>query len=571
MRKEWVGEAGPELDAMTPEEIEGIVLDCNIFARASPENKISIVKALKKRGEITSMTGDGVNDAPALKAANIGVAMGITGTDVSKEAAKMVLADDNFKTIVEAVKEGRRVWVSSDMSHFPFLCLVLPYTREFGGWLRAVTETSPQDNLVKILLYNMPVNLAQGLSVFFAYVINLETVPLTAMQVLYVNMITSVTMGLMLAMEPCEDTIMSRPPRRKGKRLFGKLVMWNCLWVSALLVTCVIGTFAWHLRVNPADERRSGADSSDPRINKARAEAFNMLVFAEIAYALNCRYVKSTSIRKELFTGNKWCWIAIAVTVALQILLTYTPGVNEVFNNAPIDGVSWARILVGSVIVFFIVEVLVHPLLTLSSRTLLDNVIAAGAGLMRVAVGADHEVYRPEVHAADCEADHECPLLHYPGCAQVRTHEHVRQPERALHCHVRLDLRRAPPSPPCPGAQARDAGAGLPQGSPAHAHRRPREPRGQDEARAAHGRPGQRQPDRTPSAGRRPTPQRVAAQRHVGAWRPWRLPRGLPRRPWLPRRPVHDGVICSTGSPGGHHRNVPTCPCFLFRLAVIPS
>ena len=221
-----------------------------------------------------------------------------------------------------------------------------------------MTVGAGQDNLVKILLYNMPVNLAQGLSVFFAYVINVETVPLTAMQVLYVNMITSVTMGLMLAMEPAEDTIMKRPPRRKGKRLFGKLVMWNCLWVSALLVCCVIGTFAWHLRDNPADDRRKAtSDGNDPRISKARAEAFNMLVFGEIAYALNCRYVKSTSIRAELFTGNKWCWIAIAITVALQVFLTYCPGVNGVFNNAPIDGISWARILVGAVIVFFVVEV----------------------------------------------------------------------------------------------------------------------------------------------------------------------------------------------------------------------
>jgi len=315
---------GPEMDKMDDEQLKGIVLDTNIFARASPENKISIVKALQKKDQITSMTGDGVNDAPALKAANIGVAMGITGTDVSKEAAKMVLADDNFATIVAAVKEGRRVW----------------------------------DNLVKILLYNMPVNLAQGLSVFFAYVIDLEAVPLTAMQVLYVNMITSVTMGLMLAMEPAESDIMARPPRRKGKRLFGKLVMWHCVFVTAVIVTLVIAGFAWNLRDNPKDERRVSAVTDDPRINEARAEAFNVLVFCEIAYALNCRFVKHTSINVKLITGNMWCWVAIAVTSILQIFLTYTPGVNDVFNNAPIHGASWARIAVAFLITFFSVELM---------------------------------------------------------------------------------------------------------------------------------------------------------------------------------------------------------------------
>lgn len=141
---------GPELDQMSDEELDKIVLDCNIYARASPENKINIVRSLQRCGQISSMTGDGVNDAPALKAANIGVAMGITGTDVSKEASKMVLADDNFATIVAAVKEGRRVW----------------------------------DNLRKILVFNFPVNFAQGLSVFWALVIGMDNVPLTAIQVI---------------------------------------------------------------------------------------------------------------------------------------------------------------------------------------------------------------------------------------------------------------------------------------------------------------------------------------------------------------------------------------------------
>jgi len=339
---------GPEIDKMTEEQLQGIVLDCNVFARASPENKTNIVKALQARGQICSMTGDGVNDAPALKKANIGVAMGITGTDVSKEAAKMVLADDNFATIVKAVREGRRVW----------------------------------DNLVKILLYNMPVNLAQGLSVFFAYVLQLEplkgddryysemAVPLTAIQVLYVNMITSVTMGLMLAMEPAEDTIMTRPPRRNDKRLFGKMVMWHCLFVSAILVVLVEFNFWFTLDNTDPDAdfiaellaeesgRRAGAkNNNDPRMNKARAVAFNMLVFGEIAYALNCRNVRGTPDIRTLLFGNSWCWISISITVALQLFLTYTPGVNDFFSNAPIGLMEWVRILGFSVVVFILVEI----------------------------------------------------------------------------------------------------------------------------------------------------------------------------------------------------------------------
>jgi magnesium-transporting ATPase (P-type) len=213
---------------------------------------------------------------------------------VSKEAAKMILVDDNFATIVMAVREGRRVW----------------------------------DNLVKILLYNMPVNFAQGFSVFMAYVFSLETVPLTAIQVLYVNMITSVTMGLMLAMEPAETTIMERPPRRKGKRLFGRMVMWHCLFVAALIVASVLLNFQWELDRNPmsdAERNSTGTHASHSshnipsRILKARACAFNMLVFGEIAFAINCRFIKESSISMKTLTGNKWCWVSIFITVILQV------------------------------------------------------------------------------------------------------------------------------------------------------------------------------------------------------------------------------------------------------------
>ncbi len=209
----------------------------------------------------------------------------------------MILVDDNFATIVLAVKEGRRVW----------------------------------DNLVKILLYNMPVNFAQGFSVFMAYVLGLETVPLTAIQLLYVNMITSVTMGLMLAMEPSETTIMERPPRRQGKRLFGRMVMWHCVFVAAILVTSVLLNFQWELDRHPKVEtnstgtRRAGSgDSVPPRIRSARACAFNMLVFGEIAFAINCRYIRESSISMKTLTGNKWCWVAIFITVVLQVHVART-------------------------------------------------------------------------------------------------------------------------------------------------------------------------------------------------------------------------------------------------------
>lgn len=315
---------GPQLDEMTRPELEDAVMKCNVFARSSPENKIQIVQALQARHQVSSMTGDGVNDAPALKAANIGVAMGITGTDVSKEASQMVLADDNFATIIAAVREGRRVW----------------------------------DNLRKILIFNLPVNLAQGLSVFIALAFSgLGDVPLTAIQVLYVNMITSVTMGLMLAAEPAEETIMERPPRRPNKRLLGKLVLWKCLFVSVQMVAAVIGVFKW------AQIWPDGGYS----IEKSRGEAFTVLIFMEIAYSFTTRFLKQSAFRKETLTGNKWAYVSIAIVAGLQFLILYVPGLNDtVFDIQGINGWQWLRVIIISVILFFVVEIekaLVDPLL----------------------------------------------------------------------------------------------------------------------------------------------------------------------------------------------------------------
>merc|ERR1712176_687569 len=173
------GITGPEMDALTDDEMKVAVKKYNCFARSSPENKIRIVKALQAEGQICGMTGDGVNDAPALKAADMGVAMGKEGTDVAREASEMILADDNFATIITAVREGRVVW----------------------------------DDLRKVLLVNTPINNAQGMSVLFGMLLGLKESPLSPIQVLYCNLICAVTLGFVTAVEPPEDGIMDQPPR----------------------------------------------------------------------------------------------------------------------------------------------------------------------------------------------------------------------------------------------------------------------------------------------------------------------------------------------------------------------
>merc|ERR1719262_1092256 len=201
---------GPELDEMNDEEIKVAIADHNVFDRASPQNKIRIVKALQAQNQISSMTGDGVNDAPALKAADMGVAMGLEGTDVAREASEMILADDNFATIVRAVKEGRVVW----------------------------------DNLRKVLLVNTPINNSQGLSVLIGLLVGLPNTPITAIQILYSNFICAVTLGFVCAIEPAEDGIMNLPPRRVGKRLVGRFLLLRIILGTVLLTTVVVGSAA---------------------------------------------------------------------------------------------------------------------------------------------------------------------------------------------------------------------------------------------------------------------------------------------------------------------------------------
>lgn len=301
---------GPELDAMSDEEIRKAVMKYNIFARASPQNKIQIVKALQAEGQICSMTGDGVNDAPALKAADMGVAMGKEGTDVAREASEMILADDNFATIVYAVKEGRTVW----------------------------------DNLRKVLLINTPINNAQGLSVLFGILLGLPQSPLTPVQVLYCNLICAVTLGFVAAVEPAEDGIMLKPPRRQGKRLIGRFLLLRIIIGTIVLIATTVGSVF--------------IVQNDYTLEEQRSQALNTLSFGACAITFSARFSYNSALHRRSLGGNPLIWYSVAVMTAIQLLITYTPGLNEVvFQMAPMDWYQWVIVLVFMVCTFLVMEI----------------------------------------------------------------------------------------------------------------------------------------------------------------------------------------------------------------------
>jgi magnesium-transporting ATPase (P-type) len=335
---------GPELDAMSDEEIRKCVLTHNVFARASPQNKIRIVKALQAEGQIASMTGDGVNDAPALKAANMGVAMGKEGTDVAREASEMILADDNFATIVYAVKQGRVVW----------------------------------DNLRKVLLVNTPINNSQGLSVFFGLLVRLPNTPITTIQILYSNFICAVTLGFVCAIEPAEDGIMDLPPRRVGKRLIGRYLFLRIIMATVILTGCVVASALIvdysqaYDYLNVCEGPQEGYESidkycydseggkhySDSRLRMIRAVAFNTLDFGAMSVMMSARFTYLSSVHPRVLTGNPAAVASCAIVAVLQIMLTYIPGLNSfVFSMRGMDGIGWAITLGFMILVFVIMEI----------------------------------------------------------------------------------------------------------------------------------------------------------------------------------------------------------------------
>jgi magnesium-transporting ATPase (P-type) len=299
---------GRDLDAMAEDDLRRAAMDLAIFARTSPEHKLRLVQALQADGQVVAMTGDGVNDAPALKRADVGVAMGIKGTEVAKEAAEIVLADDNFASIAHAVEEGRTVY----------------------------------DNLRKALLFILPTNGGETLTLIAAILLG-RTLPITPVQILWVNMITAVTLALALAFEPSEGDVMRRPPRAPHAPILSGFLLWRIGFVSLIIVAGTFGLFLW--------ERLQGAD-----IESARTVAVNTLVMFEVFYLLNARYILAPAYTREGLAGNRYVLLAIGLVIAFQGLFTYVPFMQLLFGTSPIDAGTWGRILVTAASVFVLVE-----------------------------------------------------------------------------------------------------------------------------------------------------------------------------------------------------------------------
>jgi magnesium-transporting ATPase (P-type) len=300
---------GGELDALDDEALRRAVREVDVFARASPEHKLRLVTALQANGEIVAMTGDGVNDAPALKRADIGVAMGMKGTEVAKEAAEMVLADDNFATIAHAVEEGRTIY----------------------------------DNIRKAIVFIMPTNGGEAGIVLIAILFGMA-LPLTPVQILWVNMVTAVTLALALSFERAEPDVMRRAPRAANEPILSGFMIWRIGFVSALLAVGVVALFLWEI---------ARGDSLDT----ARTVAVNALVVGEIAYLFNCRYLLAPVRGWQDFTGNPYVLLSIAVLFVIQMAFTYLPFMQKLFGVVALDAAAWSLIAGFGVLLFAALEV----------------------------------------------------------------------------------------------------------------------------------------------------------------------------------------------------------------------
>lgn len=300
---------GADIEALDDSALARIAPEIDVFARASPEHKLRLVQALQGQGFVVAMTGDGVNDAPALKRADVGIAMGQKGTEAAKEAAEVVLADDNFASIARAVHEGRTVY----------------------------------DNLKKAIAFLLPINGGESLSVVIAILAGL-TLPITPLQILWINMVSSIGLALALAFEPAERDVMQRPPRAAGEALLSRFLIWRIAFVSLLMTLGIFGLFEWALW--------QGADEAT-----ARTVAVNTLVAMEVFYLFSVRYLNAPSLTYQGVLGTPPVLIDITVVTALQLVFTYAPFMAALFDSRPLTLMQGVPVLVAGVLLFAVLEV----------------------------------------------------------------------------------------------------------------------------------------------------------------------------------------------------------------------
>lgn len=300
---------GSDLDQMNDEELARAVLVTDVFARTSPEHKLRLVMALQSHGMTVAMTGDGVNDAPALKRADAGIAMGKKGSEVAREAAELILVDDNFASIVAAVREGRTVY----------------------------------DNLKKVISWTLPTNAGEAMTIIVALLFGMS-LPVTAIQILWINLITAITLGLTLAFEPTEENTMYRPPRPRDEPLLSGVLAWHIVLVSILFLCGVFGLYIY------AIERGHSVDL-------ARTIALNTLVVMEIFHLFFIRNMYGTSLTWDALRGTRVVWLSVIVITVAQFAITYLPCLQRVFATKAIPIVDGVLIIITGMVFFAIIEI----------------------------------------------------------------------------------------------------------------------------------------------------------------------------------------------------------------------